>query len=199
MKSPCGIAVSLPKTFPYRYLLPLDTSNFYRYDGSWTSPPCSEVVSWTIFQDIQPISRAQVSVRPLDHQNCRIGQTVIICNLVLRIYGISYPMTISMIFWRFRPMMMMIAILTFLLSSSKAASSTRETYTHIDISPFFWNFPPHWYIYSVYESFGLNELSLNSEFTMKFSLQTKYSKKKNWNEKLAIFHLLTIYASVPGG
>ncbi|CAG5082134.1 Oidioi.mRNA.OKI2018_I69.PAR.g10039.t1.cds [Oikopleura dioica] len=35
----------------------VDLSNFYRYEGSLTTPPCSEAVQWTVFKDPIRISR----------------------------------------------------------------------------------------------------------------------------------------------
>ena len=49
-------------TYPqnFRKLLPVDTKSFYRYQGSLTTPPCSEVVTWTVFHDKLPISERQL-------------------------------------------------------------------------------------------------------------------------------------------
>lgn len=47
--------------FPLSYLLPSDTTSFYRYLGSLTTPPCSEVVVWTVFVQKLFISDRQVS------------------------------------------------------------------------------------------------------------------------------------------
>ncbi|KAK3893617.1 hypothetical protein Pcinc_002570, partial [Petrolisthes cinctipes] len=48
--------------FPLRNLLPSDTTGFFRYLGSLTTPPCSEVVIWTVFKDVIKISRNQLAV-----------------------------------------------------------------------------------------------------------------------------------------
>ena len=51
-----GSEVKLPKHFPLWYLLPDDLGNFYRYQGSLTTPGCSEIVAWTIFDSPITIS-----------------------------------------------------------------------------------------------------------------------------------------------
>jgi len=43
-------------------LLPADTNAFYRYQGSLTTPPCNEIVMWTIFKEPIEISQEQVDI-----------------------------------------------------------------------------------------------------------------------------------------
>ena len=38
----------------------VDTSKFFRYSGSLTTPDCNEVVQWTVFKDPIKISASQV-------------------------------------------------------------------------------------------------------------------------------------------
>ena len=38
----------------------LDKSQIYHYEGSLTTPPCSEIVSWIVIDDPQSISDEQV-------------------------------------------------------------------------------------------------------------------------------------------
>ncbi|KAK6192136.1 hypothetical protein SNE40_003667 [Patella caerulea] len=45
-----------------RKLLPKDSSKFYRYEGSLTTPPCFESVIWTVFATPQKISATQLAV-----------------------------------------------------------------------------------------------------------------------------------------
>ena len=42
-------------------LLPATMRNYYRYQGSLTTPTCNEVVVWTLFEEKNTISEYQVS------------------------------------------------------------------------------------------------------------------------------------------
>ena len=42
--------------------IPDDTSDFYKYNGSFTHPPCLEVITWTVFKHARTISQTQVLV-----------------------------------------------------------------------------------------------------------------------------------------
>ena len=52
---------SYTKLFPLQDLLPEDTTRFYRYNGSLTTPGCNEIVVWTVFKDPIPISKGQLA------------------------------------------------------------------------------------------------------------------------------------------
>lgn len=43
-------------------LIPNDLTNYYTYNGSLTTPPCSEVVTWIDFKEPIPLSHEQVRV-----------------------------------------------------------------------------------------------------------------------------------------
>jgi len=45
--------------FPVGNLMPANIDNFFRYNGSLTTPPCSEHVTWTMFDSTIAISPAQ--------------------------------------------------------------------------------------------------------------------------------------------
>lgn len=42
--------IPLPKEFPIRALLPGDTSSYWTYQGSFSTPPCYETVTWIVFE-----------------------------------------------------------------------------------------------------------------------------------------------------
>ncbi|KAG8325358.1 hypothetical protein J6590_069246 [Homalodisca vitripennis] len=50
----------LPPNFNPIEFLPADRSTFFRYQGSLTTPPCSETVKWTVMQSKVPISSDQI-------------------------------------------------------------------------------------------------------------------------------------------
>lgn len=40
----------------------LDEEDFWSYDGSFTTPPCTEGVKWTVIKAAQPMSQAQKNI-----------------------------------------------------------------------------------------------------------------------------------------
>lgn len=62
MSHPSGDFVDLASTFRLSTLLPHAgrLSGYYRYQGSLTTPDCSEVVVWTVFEEPVEIGREQV-------------------------------------------------------------------------------------------------------------------------------------------
>lgn len=53
------------KPFPLLDLLPKhNTSQYYRYYGSLTTPPCSQAVVWTLFEVPVYVSWSQVGLFP---------------------------------------------------------------------------------------------------------------------------------------
>ncbi|XP_059479271.1 carbonic anhydrase 2-like [Neocloeon triangulifer] len=50
----------LARQLPLELLLPRDKSQYYTYNGSLTTPPCSEVVTWIDYKESIPLSHEQV-------------------------------------------------------------------------------------------------------------------------------------------
>ena len=50
----------LDRKFSLGSLLPKNLHKFWRYTGSFTMPPCEEVVTWTVLEDTVGISERQV-------------------------------------------------------------------------------------------------------------------------------------------
>ena len=88
----------LKEKLPLKALLPRGTGSFFRYNGSLTTPPCNEVVVWTVFKDREYISQEQMNklraarsgedrrrqlennYRPAQPLNGRIVQDIVIRN-----------------------------------------------------------------------------------------------------------------------
>lgn len=51
--------VNIP-AFDIQSLLPKDLRRYYRYNGSLTTPPCHQSVTWTLFHERVQISKDQV-------------------------------------------------------------------------------------------------------------------------------------------
>lgn len=62
LSCPTGDSVDLASTFRLSTLLPpaARLSGYYRYQGSLTTPDCSEAVVWTVFEEPVEIGREQV-------------------------------------------------------------------------------------------------------------------------------------------
>lgn len=54
-------SVQISEPFGLSDILPLRTDDFFRYTGSLTTPPCSEVVTWTVLDSTVGISEYQMS------------------------------------------------------------------------------------------------------------------------------------------
>ena len=42
------------------FLMRIDMSEYWSYDGSLTTPPCTEGLKWSVVKQVQPISEAQL-------------------------------------------------------------------------------------------------------------------------------------------
>ncbi|ELT98446.1 hypothetical protein CAPTEDRAFT_225271 [Capitella teleta] len=57
-----GQATELSSEFDLNHLLPVDTSKYWVYEGSMTTPPCHESVTWLIFYDPLKITGDELSL-----------------------------------------------------------------------------------------------------------------------------------------
>lgn len=55
-----GQSNAINEPFAPMQLLPKDRSSYFRYEGSLTTPPCTEVVVWTVWDTTVPVSMAQI-------------------------------------------------------------------------------------------------------------------------------------------
>lgn len=54
--------VTMIDAFKLSDLFPSDTTSFYRYSGSLTTPGCNEVVTWTVFEETIKMSASQMAM-----------------------------------------------------------------------------------------------------------------------------------------
>ncbi|KAL5546404.1 hypothetical protein UlMin_006091 [Ulmus minor] len=54
--------IDLENVYPGNVEFPKSSRKYYRYDGSLTTPPCSENVIWTLLHKVRTVSKEQVEV-----------------------------------------------------------------------------------------------------------------------------------------
>lgn len=57
-----SVVVPASKFAVFNNLLPASKTDYYRYDGSLTTPTCNEVVTWTVFKNTVKISKRQIDL-----------------------------------------------------------------------------------------------------------------------------------------
>ncbi|VDM06270.1 unnamed protein product [Schistocephalus solidus] len=55
----------LISSFNPKVLLPTDKHHFFRYQGSLTTPPCTETVQWTVMRNPLYVTSAEVDIPPV--------------------------------------------------------------------------------------------------------------------------------------
>uniref|UniRef100_A0A1B6ETW0 carbonic anhydrase n=2 Tax=Cuerna arida TaxID=1464854 RepID=A0A1B6ETW0_9HEMI len=55
-----GNMSTVPGPIDLLQLLPYESQRFFRYHGSLTTPPCSEIVTWTVMEHVSYISKNQL-------------------------------------------------------------------------------------------------------------------------------------------
>ncbi len=61
-------------------LLPAQTTSFYRYSGSLTTPKCNQIVTWTVFDNPLVISEQQVSYVYLGIDEATVSNILFRCS-----------------------------------------------------------------------------------------------------------------------
>ncbi len=55
-------STNLKFMLPFQEMLPAQTSSFFRYSGSLTTPSCDQIVTWTVFKNPIAMSENQASL-----------------------------------------------------------------------------------------------------------------------------------------
>ena len=74
MPESAGIQTNVQdRSFNAISLFPANTEQFYRYHGSLTTPPCSEVVTWVVMKEAIPVAPMQVDrfIQAIGERNAR--------------------------------------------------------------------------------------------------------------------------------
>ncbi|CAG0885547.1 unnamed protein product [Cyprideis torosa] len=69
-----GQRIHIEKGFSLSVILPENTDNFYRYGGSLTTPPCSQIVTWTVFET--PIEISPLQIEHFRELKSRLGEPI---------------------------------------------------------------------------------------------------------------------------
>jgi carbonic anhydrase len=56
-----GVTTNVTNVNLASFLGGLDFSRYWSYAGSLTTPPCSEGIKWTVLEQVQPISKEQLT------------------------------------------------------------------------------------------------------------------------------------------
>ena len=50
-----------------QFLSTIDMTDYWSYDGSFTTPPCTEGIKWSVIKQVQPIPQAQLDKLKENH------------------------------------------------------------------------------------------------------------------------------------
>eukprot|EP01038_Epipyxis_sp_PR26KG_P007424 gene7424-10117_t len=71
---PTEVKTEIPLN-PYKSIFPSSNSAYYYYNGSLTTPPCTEIVQWVIFED--PVTISTADLKQLRHAASVLKTTIV--------------------------------------------------------------------------------------------------------------------------